>query len=491
MSRLDDNFVLDMLVSGEFIIASDGSAPDKASSSWILSTKQGFRTVFCDGPAFGAKPGSFRAEAYAILSALRFVHHFLQYMGAYSAAPYLHLTDCKSLIQRIASAYKHEDYYANATLAAEWDIVNEIVVNLRLLEHPPEIRHIKGHQDQHKPYDQLPLHAQLNCDADTLANESLRLRDPRLDCSRVPLLPHAGAQLHLPQGTITGKIKKPIIKASRGPALLEHIRTTNGWDHTTLDLVDWDSHGIVRRSISHEVTMVKFLFGILPVGARTTKYHPKYSELCATCGVEKETIEHFHQCPAHSRKKSNKVMLVDLRKKAESLNTRPPLIQIMLDGISNYLNGSDHLNPLAVGPHYRELVRQQNRIGWLNFLRGRWSLEWTRLQVLYFRPESGRGQWATQLIKTLWDSIYKTWEQRNDDLHGTDAATQAKADRVVYQREIQMYYDAQWMYSEEIQHVFDTPVEKLMKQKNYQLTNWINLYGPVLELDLDSQESNS
>ena len=80
----------------------------------------------------------------------------------------------------------------------------------------------------------------------------------------------------MPQGTITGKIKRPILKASRGPALLEHIRAANSWDPTTLDLVDWDSHGVVLRNIPHEVTMIKIIHGLLPVGARTSKYHPKY-----------------------------------------------------------------------------------------------------------------------------------------------------------------------------------------------------------------------
>ena len=112
----------------------------------------------------------------------------------------------------------------------------------------------------------------------------------------------------------------------------------------------------------------------------------------------------------------------------------------MLEGVFLFLQGADHLDPSTVPPPYRELVRQQNRIGWLNFLRGRWSLEWKRLQSNFYKPESGNGQWASQMIRTLWESIYKGWEQHNKDLHGVDAATRNAAERVVLSREIRELY---------------------------------------------------
>ena len=60
-------------------------------------------------------------------------------------------------MQRIKSALKYDDYFANATLAAEWDIVNEIVINMRAMDHPPHLQHIRSHQDKNKPIQDLSL----------------------------------------------------------------------------------------------------------------------------------------------------------------------------------------------------------------------------------------------------------------------------------------------------------------------------------------------
>jgi hypothetical protein len=389
-------------------------------------------------------------------------------------------------MQRIESALQYDDYFPNATLAADWDLVNEIAINMRSMEHPPTLQHIKSHQDKHKRLCDLPLFAQLNCAADRLADAFLQQPELASDCTRVPLMPHAGAQLHLPQGTITGKIKRPVIEASRGPALLEHIRVTNNWDPTTLDLVDWDSHGVVLRNTPHEVTMIKMIHGLLPVGARTSKYHPKYSDKCPTCKTAIETTLHFYHCSTPCRRKWKSKLITTLRVKAEKLNTRPPLIDVMLEGVLLFLQGADHLDPSTVPPPYRELVRQQNRIGWLNFLNGRWSLEWKKLQSNFCQPESGNSQWASQMIRTLWESIFEVWEQRNKDLHGVDAATRNAAERVVFSREIRELYLNRETFPEEFQHIFETHLDTLLGKKNYQLKNWLAIWRPVLEMDTDS-----
>ena len=76
----------------------------------------------------------------------------------------------------------------------------------------PKIFHIKGHQDDHKAYDELSLPAQLNVDADALANAYVQ-QNPTKDYTRAPMLPANGAQLHLPQGTVTFQLKTAIQKA--------------------------------------------------------------------------------------------------------------------------------------------------------------------------------------------------------------------------------------------------------------------------------------
>jgi hypothetical protein len=58
-------------------------------------------------------------------------------------------TDNKGLLIRIDQRRQYAKSYANATLAPDWDIVEEIVTTLSLLLVTPSFSHIKGHQDDH------------------------------------------------------------------------------------------------------------------------------------------------------------------------------------------------------------------------------------------------------------------------------------------------------------------------------------------------------
>ena len=178
----------------------------------------------------------------------------------------------------------------------------------------------------------------------------------------------------------------------------------------------------------------------------------------------------------------------------EKLNIHIQLMSIMLDGVEKYLLGDSVLqdntllDPLKYSSEYRELVHQQNAIGWLNFMRGRWSLEWTRLQFVKTKKRlqvgkgtTSKGNWAATIIRIMWDSIYAAWTQRNNERHGTDKETHNAAEWLLLQREIKSLYESQHTFPDECQVVFDTPLEDLLTQSTYHLFHWLETWRPVLE----------
>ena len=82
----------------------------------------------------------------------------------------------------------------------------------------PTIEHIAGHQDEQTPYEQLSLSAQLNCDADTLANTYLR-ENPTMDHTISGNFPACGGILHLQKGTITRDLKYECAEARTLPSI--------------------------------------------------------------------------------------------------------------------------------------------------------------------------------------------------------------------------------------------------------------------------------
>jgi hypothetical protein len=100
----------------------------------------------------------------------------------------------------------------SATLAPNWDVLNEIQHSLHNLNFRPIFQHIKGYQDCNTPYDSLSVLPQLKVDADTAAGNF----QSQHGCHRphIPLLPHVGAQLQIDDATITYKYKSFIRTAA-------------------------------------------------------------------------------------------------------------------------------------------------------------------------------------------------------------------------------------------------------------------------------------
>jgi hypothetical protein len=224
-----------LLHSLSFLSACDGSIKftTHGSFGWCLSLPCGRRLAVCSGPVSGTRISSYHAEAYGMLSLLRFLLRFLLRLFEYSNMPFpthgIIVCDNLSLVDKVLnyqSPYPTSNLLdaewtpfdsptgqigtksPSNTLTPDWDVLNEIRHTLKALPFHPTIQHIKGHQDNKTPYAYLPLPAQLNVDADEAAGD---FQDQH-GCARpqVLLFPHAGAQLQLNQGTITYNYKSSI-----------------------------------------------------------------------------------------------------------------------------------------------------------------------------------------------------------------------------------------------------------------------------------------
>jgi len=112
----------------------------------------------------------------------------------------------------------------NSTQASDYDVLAEIWAthNLLPVTSCPAVLHIKGHQDKKTAYEQLPLPAQLNVDANKLAGDYMAAH-PDTDYTVVPVLPTSGVQLHLPAGTITYNMKKEVSMARTTEPMKQHM----------------------------------------------------------------------------------------------------------------------------------------------------------------------------------------------------------------------------------------------------------------------------
>ena len=122
------------------------------------------------GPARGRTLHSYRAEAYGMLSLLRFLLRIKEFTDMHEPLTGVIATDSQGVLDTLQTGdndpvdLDHGKVVLNC-LRPKWDILIEIQA---ILENMPNVllQHVEGHQDKKRPYHALDLHGQLNVDAD-------------------------------------------------------------------------------------------------------------------------------------------------------------------------------------------------------------------------------------------------------------------------------------------------------------------------------------
>ena len=470
------------LASTACIFASDGSAPQgKGSFAWILSDLQGNRMARCSGPVFGHKIGSYRSEGYGILSVLRFLLRMKE-IHTHPGDPRSHSlkSDSKSMIQVI---HKHKGYakiFPNATMASEWDVIAEILTTMKALtnEFTPELSHVKGHQDRDKPYDKLSLSAQLNVDADKLADEWIQAH-PDYNHRTVPILPTAGSQLHVAGGTATHNLKLELKLARTEEDLKSHYCDKFEWEDSTFNDVDWSGHGrAIKYLDKHRKTLVKYLNSFTPVGVRVHRYDKKYPRECPSCNHPLEDSHHLIHC--HRRKDRREKWYQAIFKYTTDSNTYLPLQELIMSAMRARLD--DQPDTAIEVPHeVQQEAMAQSTIGWRHLFKGRLSKSWTarqdqHLDSLNQKSKDNNGDtWMAGLIEVMFQQYLELWAERNSDPHGKDwEASQAAKKRQAIREVTQLYEQYKDNIQAEDNWLFDLPLLERIQHPTAAIRQWIN-----------------
>jgi hypothetical protein len=391
-------------------------------------------------------------------------------------------------MEQVSKRRDPAESYPNATLVSDWDVVAENWTALRSLgeDCEPRFHHVYGHQDDKHDYDDLTLEAQLNVDADQLAEEFLQLHLDDVDYCMVPPLPTSGIQLNLKQGTVTHHLKRDIRLARTTEPLEEYLCNKNEWDQPVFESVDWQAHGkALTRQKKHKVTFVKYLHGLLPVGRMVNRYDKKYPKDCPSCETtQEETCDHLHKCPAPSREAWRKDTISELKQKLEKLETAQPIMELFLEGMTAVLQDRP-IETIRIPPGLEDLAAAQAQIGWSQLLKGRMSVMWRQLQQAHLGHRATAKHngmtWVTDVIDTVFCRWWTLWTSRNDDRHGRDKESQAEAAKAQAIREVKLLYDMKDSVLPQHRGILQQPLEQKLQWNKSYLRAWINTFKPLLE----------
>ena len=473
---------LQELVRARVLVGTDGSVQGhRASFGWVMSTQEGNRIARCNGPAYGAKPVSYRAEGYGLLSALRLMHHLAAHWQ--TTNKFSLVCDNETMVNRANESQSVLQATPNSTMDPEWDVLAEIWVTRDALgDHA--IEWVKGHQDDKKPHADLDLKAQLNVDADKLA-ESYITDNPTQQHSHVVMLPTSGDQLNPPQGTITHNVKKEISLARHAGPLRRHLRGKFDWSEEVFDDISWESFRLaMRRLEKHKVTLNKHVNGYTPVGRRVNRYHPKYPKQCLSCQAEEETAHHLLTCPA--REQWRKDLITGLHRHFQKASNETPwdVQELLLEGTKMVIEGRDP-DSIAHSDAVADIRLAQEAIGWTEVFRGRFSTTWKRHQDEFLGDSATRknsGQtWLTRIAKFFLEQWLALWKQRNGDRHGHDRMTRQAADKRKAVTDLELLYQYKDQIGPHLNWIMSTPLDQMKQKRTYVLRAWISNFGPVIK----------
>jgi hypothetical protein len=255
----------------------------------------------------------------------------------------------------------------------------------------------------------------------------------------VILSPRKRAHLVAKQGTITANYPQAIRFAYTGPPLKQHIQQCNKWSDATMASINWTSHGqALRNHFPLRLHFSKLVHDILPTAAQQNKMD-KGKRTCPMCLHTLENRDHIIKCPHFTRNKWRHALLTTaLHASCITQFTYAPIRELLVDIIREWMyadtQGQDFIvNDSRYSLELRLLIRQQNNIGWRQLFHGRFSVECRRLQGDFdYRTRAERpGQhhkftgdgWQVSIITLLWKHWRELWKQRNQDVHGRDAAS--------------------------------------------------------------------
>ena len=376
--------------------------------------------------------------------------------------------------------------------SSDWDIVEAIALHILAMPKPPALSWVKGHQDKSKSRDSLTLEAQLNCIADDLATTELQLRgSPQ---SMVPRIASNPVQLHIAGATITTGLSTAIRSAYSLPTLKTYIMTRNQWNPDQYDSVDWHNHQQVMNRFRVQATTVrKFIHRILPTRHYTNRYNPSTPTLCPLC--ESVTEDHYHlfRCSHPSRHQWRHGLTTSMLELCTEFELPLSLTSLLEHGV-NAACYHQSLHPDRFPAEFRQIICQQNILGWHNMLQSRAAIGWIPLidQILrdnkaYDTTTTG-AIWLFKLCVRFTEHFFMLWDARNQVVHGHDTKSRNRQQRIILLAEIRSITDRRDEYLACDRDYFPTSVEveeKFEDKSPSFMQNWLRIWKPVAKFSRD------
>ena len=452
-------------------IASDGSVDnDRGSFGWVITFEHSIlATGF--GTAFGLTISSFRSEAYGILAALRFIYNIQLYH--HLPLPYrsiLWYCDSESLLKRIHNN-RQDTHNPNRYKLADNDLEIAIVLTIPMVAVSFQQQHVRSHQYDNLPIQQLPLPHRLNRIADKLADQAHTLQPS--NNNHVPLITLAGCQLQLKQGTITRSYTRLLQQAFMDSSTRQHICNRLNINRQTMDTIAWKEFARAFSSLSQGSQRIirRWIFRYLPTQRRLARYKQSKSSLCPMCNTTEETDLHFLTCGGSNAWQT--ILLSPLEHLLHKHQANNHFASLLLANTKSFLAD-------------RAVTQQlQSDIGWQACFMGLFDQRWIELHNQTSKLQNG-STLITKTIKIFLSAVVTKWKDRCSYLHRTTTTTPTET-RQRLQDKIRLLYTFKADVLPQDRQIFNLPLHDLLQRPNTSLQLFISQFQLMIKQSIRLQ----
>jgi len=348
--------IADSIWQGDAIIGTDGSAANNHGTyafTVLIHLNQDKPTVAvrCGGNlpelAEFIDMDSHRPEAAALYAGLCWIHHLLSCFvqppttGFTPTVPFV--LDNKS----VAEADLEWTFNSTTTsvfdyLKTDYDILQGILTVMEELPLTTHVRCVKGHQDKHKPREELSIAALANCIADDVCTETHHRHPSQV--GRFPdWVPGTKAALMHNGKLVSKKHDEYVTTAATAPRLREYIIDRSqrrdpfipsAWSDETFNDIDWKSVRSSFKSLSYgrRIQLSKFVHNWTPTNHHLANIDNGTDRRCFACPRRawKEDIDHVLRCPSERRTTARDKALQAFRAHLSKYYTPAPMAQVIM-----------------------------------------------------------------------------------------------------------------------------------------------------------------
>jgi len=337
-------------------------------------------------------------------------------------------------------------------------------------------KHVKGHQDDHKNFQELDEFSQANVLADQLAKAELRLGNiVEIDNT----LAGQNWQLHCNGKMISGDIDRLLRNNLHEEKMHNRWCTQFGIEGDDVAKYDWDTFKRVCRASPEgkKIWFAKHNARIGPVKYNLVRRKHDDDPTCPRCG-DLETTEHTFMCKDEKMEEAFNTHLEPLESHLRGTTTKA-IAESILETCRSIRYARDHTLDAYWDGELADIVQQQTRTGQRAFIGGLWPKKWLLVQQQYYtkyRSKKSPSVWMAKTIALTQNVFFEMWQVRCTGIYGDEESDSNKALHIKLNSEIDEAVDAKphnRLLPHEDANFFKTKKEDVKKYKLQRKKNWV------------------